>query len=267
MVLGDYEAVMPLPYKKRYGLRILYQPFFAQQLGVFYKKPIKSETEEAFFAQIGTRYIEAHQYLNASNAGKLASWQKSSRVNYILFLNEAYENVRSRYSKNTRRNLRKSERLGLQLAALEIDQLLDLFRNSKGKELDHFTDEVYQRLRRLIVLCLQEGKGELKAVYTSDGSLLAGAFFLCSHGRIIDLFPASSDQGRDAAAMTYLLDQQIQMHADTGLLLDFEGSMVPGVARFYRGFGAEVETYWQISGNLLPWPLNRLKDWFSSSKA
>src|SRR4029078_29310 len=38
LVLGDYEAVMPLTWNKKYGVYYLYQPPFAAALGVFGKQ-------------------------------------------------------------------------------------------------------------------------------------------------------------------------------------------------------------------------------------
>src|SRR5258705_11018399 len=35
LVLNDYEAVMPLTWKKKYGIHYLYQPFLTAQLGLF----------------------------------------------------------------------------------------------------------------------------------------------------------------------------------------------------------------------------------------
>ena len=37
LVLGDYEAVMPLTWNKKYGIHYLYQPFFTSSLGLFGK--------------------------------------------------------------------------------------------------------------------------------------------------------------------------------------------------------------------------------------
>ena len=33
----DYELIVPLPFKKKFCLKYLYQPFFCQQLGVYSK--------------------------------------------------------------------------------------------------------------------------------------------------------------------------------------------------------------------------------------
>ena len=35
LVLDDYEAVMPIPWRKKYGIKYVYPPFWVLQLGVF----------------------------------------------------------------------------------------------------------------------------------------------------------------------------------------------------------------------------------------
>ena len=35
LILGDYEAVMPLTWRRKYGIRYLYQPPYTQQTGIF----------------------------------------------------------------------------------------------------------------------------------------------------------------------------------------------------------------------------------------
>jgi hypothetical protein len=42
------------------------------------------------------------------------------------------------------------------------------------------------------------------------------------------------------------------------LEFDFEGSMLPGLQRFYAGFGAKPYLYMRLTHNRLPFPLNRL---------
>jgi hypothetical protein len=36
------------------------------------------------------------------------------------------------------------------------------------------------------------------------------------------------------------------------MTLDFEGSNIPGIARFYKGFGALPQTYYSLHQNRLP---------------
>ena len=46
--------------------------------------------------------------------------------------------------------------------------------------------------------------------------------------------------------MFFLIDNFIKNNAETDFLLDFEGSNIEGVQRFYKGFGAENQNYIHI---------------------
>ena len=59
--------------------------------------------------------------------------------------------------------------------------------------------------------------------------------------------------------MFRIIDTFIKDHADSGRILDFEGSNIPSVARFFGGFGAQAEIYQSVSFNRLPSTLTRLK--------
>ena len=40
LVLHDYDAVMPVPWRKKYGIKYVYPPFWVLQLGVYTKETI-----------------------------------------------------------------------------------------------------------------------------------------------------------------------------------------------------------------------------------
>ena len=69
----------------------------------------------------------------------------------------------------------------------------------------------------------------------------------------------SSKEGKELRAMFFLIDQYIQMNAEKELTLDFEGSTLPGIARFFSGFGATPETYYRMKHNRLPVPFRWIK--------
>ena len=57
LILGEYDAVFPLPFLKKYGIPYLSHPFFAQQLGVFYKKENKAVVDR-FIKALPIKYKE-----------------------------------------------------------------------------------------------------------------------------------------------------------------------------------------------------------------
>jgi hypothetical protein len=63
---------------------------------------------------------------------------------------------------------------------------------------------------------------------------------------------------KKTGAMFFLINNFIREYARKKVTLDFEGSNLPGLARFYTGFGSEEYVYLQIKKNNLP----KLIRWF-----
>ncbi len=55
LIENDYERVFPLTWKKQFGVKFLYQPFFTQQLGVFSKNILTVKNVEEFIKAITKR--------------------------------------------------------------------------------------------------------------------------------------------------------------------------------------------------------------------
>ena len=66
-------------------------------------------------------------------------------------------------------------------------------------------------------------------------------------------------EGRQKAAGHFLLDNLFREWAGHPLLLDFEGSELPGVSFFYSNFGGHDQPYYFYRYNDLPWPLRLFK--------
>jgi hypothetical protein len=77
--------------------------------------------------------------------------------------------------------------------------------------------------------------------------------------RLIFLFSGNSKEGKDSGALFFLLDAVIKMYANSGFVLDLEGSQNDGLKRFYEGFGATEENYRHYKCNNLPNILRRFK--------
>ena len=66
LVLGNYDAVMPLTWNRKYGVYYLYQPFLTAQLGVF-GNSINADMIEEFLQSIPPRFRYWDFYLNYQN--------------------------------------------------------------------------------------------------------------------------------------------------------------------------------------------------------
>ncbi len=65
---------------------------------------------------------------------------------------------------------------------------------------------------------------------------------------IVRNLPSLLEENR---SMFKIVDGFIKEHAGSNLFLDFEGSNIPNVARFFAGFGATPEVYQGVSFNRL----------------
>ena len=56
LVLDDYRAIMPLTWKRKWGIAYLYQPPFTQQLGVFSREPTPPTLVSEFLSRLGEHF-------------------------------------------------------------------------------------------------------------------------------------------------------------------------------------------------------------------
>ena len=107
------------------------------------------------------------------------------------------------------------------------------------------TEQEYAKLQKLVSKGHELDKMAIYEVLNESGKLIGGAVFLKDNSRITYLFSSLNNEGREKQAMSFLIDFVIKKYADEQIVLDFEGSMIPEIASFYKSFGAEKEVYYQ----------------------
>ncbi len=260
LVYGDYEMVFPLVHKKKWGIDYLYQPFFAQQLGLFATIPIDKRRMHAFLKAIPEEYKYIDIQVNFLNHAPLDGFEYAQRTNLELRLDKVYEEIRKGYKTNLKRNIAKASNSNLKLRNnIKIEKLVDFFREHTGKGIPELKDEHYHTLHRIIYKSMHYNVGGTFGALNQNDELIATAFYLFTPSRIINLLPSSSKEGKEVGAAPYILDHIIRTNAGRRVILDMEGSNIDSIARYYKGFGAEEVPYWQLKRNNLPWFLKLLK--------
>lgn len=256
LILGDYEAVMPLTWRRKYGIRYLYQPPFTQQTGIFSAQPLSPGLIEAF-AQTARHYFRfAEIFLNHGNA--LPAFEP--RTNYILSLDAPYPQLAANYKKDLVRNLRLAARSPMVYSSeVDLPSALESYRQEYGARTPHVHAGDYRAFAALCRYCHTRGRLVLRAATTPGGESMSTALLLRDQARLYLLQSTTSAAGRRQEANHYLLDQLVREWAGSGLTLDFEGSELPGVAHFYANFGAIRQPYYFYRYNRLPWPIKLLK--------
>jgi hypothetical protein len=214
-----------------------------------------------FLKAIPEKYKFIEINLNSFNQISENSFQTKFNSTYQLDLVQSYENIQKNYSTNTKRNLQKALKCNLRIInSVPVLEVITLFRENLKEKLKKLKEKHYAILNRTINISIQHGFGQLYGVYNLENNLIAAAFFISSHNKTIFLLSVSNDEGKEKGAMFLLIDKFIENNNEKTLTLDFEGSNIPGLARFYAGFGAEDCKYLSIKQNRLPWYIKLFKN-------
>lgn len=261
LILNDYEAVFPLPTRKKWGIKYAFTPFWVQQLGLISQTKEGLDRIDEFITAIPNtyRFVELNMNHIAPVKDSL-KYQTRNNFNYVLPLNKPYHLQIESYSKNLKRNLKKAHLKGLQLFKNDAPQnLIQLFRSDKGQLITHFTDADYKKLEQIMHVAINKHCGEIWMAYGEGNRALAGCFLLFGPKRVVLLFTGNSLEGKDYAAMPFLIDEFIKTSANSSFLFDFEGSNDKNLAHFYKSFGAVNQSYQNLKINRLPLFLRFMK--------
>jgi hypothetical protein len=231
IVAGDYEAVMPVPWRKKFGIRYTYDVPFIQQLGWYISKG--SDVNPQTLLKSLFQFVKYGSY-SFNHGNKIQTKGTSLCNNYVIPLSATYEAISANYSSNVVNNLKRAGRLN------ESDYL-------------NFT-ALCKALHSMQMVFAR------KVVDEKSGEILSSGLFLRDERRIYNMMPCTSAEGRKAGAGHFLTDGVLREFAESGLTFDFEGSDIEGIKLFYESFGAVNQPYLRMEKfNHLPLPLNLLK--------
>ncbi len=256
---GQYTAVMPIAQRKIAGLPVITQPLLTQQFGLFTQNPFPvsdKQWQELFpllfeFPEAVEKYcFKLQDYKNLKKVLPL-----HEKTNWILPLKSPYAILKTRYSLNRTRDLRRAEmaQVELQTGNNHWPPVYRLYRENILKRLkQNQQNTLIAIIPELVNAALDRGLGRVYLITLPSGEVVGGAFFIQYKNRLTYLLPATSETGKKVGASTYLIDQVCQQFAGSEFILDFEGSSIRGLARFYQSFGAQPEVYGLLENYKLP---------------
>jgi hypothetical protein len=249
-----YKTVMPLPVKKKYRIPYIIQPLYTQQLGVFSENPVSPEKISEFLYNIPAQFKFIALGLNFMNKIVAEDIPVRLNINFELNLNRDYPSIEAAYSANTRRNIQKAGELNISFDGT-LDDLIRLKIENTGAGRRRVSPQL---IKEFVSAVMKRGNGFICSASLGNNTC-AAVFFLQHKKRIYYLIPVSSPLGKEKKAMFAIIDLIIQKFAGSSLILDFEGSNIPGLSRFFAGFGAINVPYTSLVVNHLPFPLNQFR--------
>ncbi|MDB5202360.1 MAG: hypothetical protein JWQ27_1769 [Ferruginibacter sp.] len=253
IVWNDYSAVMPLTWRKRYGIQYLCQPAFTQQGGLYSAGPLAGEVIGEFEKLLTEHFKFAEFALNYSNDQLLQESRLEEKNNFIIDLHRPYENIFEQYQHGFTKSLRRIKKFELQYTeADDHAAAIDLYQLLYGKRISHVKESEFMALNQLCSELSARGNIVLRQAFTSDDKLAALVLLLRDRNRLYNMISCMTEEGKQQEANYFLYDQLIKEFAGQELILDLEGSDLKGVARFYEKMGGINQPYPFVRYNNLP---------------
>ena len=253
IVYKDYEAGFAFQINKKLALPYSLQPFLTQQIGflgediTIFNQFLKEIEQKVFYYQ--------YQLNHFNNLDKSLNIN-TNKINYELNLNQTYTEFYKGYKTNTKRNLKKANKHSISIQTISSLSSEDLDFIETYNKLS-FRDKEMLKLKQLIQNASKHQQLLVyKALYKDE--IISEIIFIKNKLRAVYLVAVSNDNGLKLKANFSLVDAFIKQNAETDIILDFEGSMIDGIARFYAGFGASKKTYPIIKKISLRKPLKKI---------
>lgn len=236
-VLNDYEAIMPLPYVKKFGFKFIVQPTYCQQLGVFHQEDFSKETFQLFEKKLHRNLVRSYSF-NEENTEMFAP-KGEKRINQVLELNFDYDTYFKTIRKNRKQELKKGLSTNFHLiehpkSAEFIDLLEHNYSNiKKSLQLDTLAHLVHK---------LQEIEKSTTISIYENQHVLASSYYIISDKRLIQLCNAKIENS-PVNFNSFIVHHIIKTNLNKNITLDFEGSSLKGVHEFNESFRAQIKHF------------------------
>lgn len=231
LVYGDYEFVMPIPIRKKLGLKIVVMPLFCQQLGIFgFEK--NNQVEEEFLNYFQKNYRILFYSFNAHNS---FSEDFNTKKNYFIPKTE-YSFLRKSYFKGRKSTVKTAQYLDFK--EVELSGVSDFIRNNfKGLEKEKDLDKLFEYLHFLN----EEKKLELCGSFKED-HLTNVAILINDDGSFALLGLVNDEKYKQDNGASFLIDRILKDHIQDKSF-NFMGGTIRGLEVFFKSFGAELQEY------------------------
>ncbi|MCI4671212.1 MAG: GNAT family N-acetyltransferase [Bacteroidia bacterium] len=185
-----------------------------------------------------------------------AGFDLRKRYTFILDLEKEVEDLHSDLSKNIQRNIKKAISRELIFHPIgEAKEVLEILAKNKnqGKDLMGGHSASWDLIGEVANFFEKSESGKLVHVVNGNGEIQATNMLGFWGDTAYSLLGIVSPEARKDGGMAFLMWNCILYAKEQGYkYFDFEGSMIPGVARYFQEFGPRAVSYLQISRNRLP---------------
>lgn len=264
-------GIWPYRVEQKLGVKIIRTPLLTPYIGpcVFYPADMKLSRRDSFehetvvtlFRQIPEAPVwqmavqPALRQVGFFHSRQLVS---VARQTFFVDLTPSEEQIRANFSESMRKNIRQAiQQIEIVDATESASTLYELHKATlvkKGKKVAHSAE----MLQQLLEECTKNDAGKLWAA-TANGIVQAMVWQVWDASCSYYLMGAQNDLANDAKPLCALLWHSMKEAKKRGInTFDLEGSMDPGVERFFRGFGGDRQIYLTLTKDeSITWKLKK----------
>lgn len=241
LVLNDYEAIMPVPYIRKLGVKLVVNPKLCQQLGIFSAKD-DIEINNEFLDFFEKKYTVWHYAFNDANQ---FTRNLKKRKNFLIYP-EKYDAVRQRYSPKRKRKLRLDDDVAanseIKFMSFKETEAFIIENSIGAKDADDMTKflTIFNALAEADLLQV------VAFIYKKE---IVNVLALYSDRHTMALLGTFNDKEYiKLSGSSVLIDHIISKNIDSKIF-DFEGSEVPSIEEFFTGFRPILKKYPFVSNS------------------
>lgn len=234
----DYTCVMPIIWRRKFFIKYTYRAFLVQQLGIFYSKNVQANFND-FINLLSEKILIIDYNLNSFNSISLKKTVENT--NFELNLNKTYQSLYSNFSKKHKSTIIKAKNNNFSLSRnISIDDFINFKKKYLKNNLNHKNFDTLKKLYNKF-----PEKFLIYGVFLNK-EIASSSLYFIQDNRIYFLSAVSSEMGKKTSAAFFLKDTFIKDFSEKNFILDFEGSNIPGVKHFFKGWGADKSNYQSI---------------------
>jgi hypothetical protein len=253
----EVVARLPYTYRRRLGMTVIAQPPFTQTLGPWLatteaKYPRRLEMEKKLLGQL-IELLPPCQYFRQCFSTTMTNWLPfywtgfQATVHYTYRIEDLsdLDRVQHGFQEHVRRGIRKARNVLEVNHDLALDELLrldDATYARQGLRAPHTHDAV----RRLDAACAIRGARRVLGAVDARGRTHAVLYVVWDAGTLYALIGARDAELQAPGANTLLYWEAIRLASEVSRVFDFEGSMLPPIEHYFRGFGGRQTPYFCV---------------------
>jgi lipid II:glycine glycyltransferase (peptidoglycan interpeptide bridge formation enzyme) len=157
----------------------------------------------------------------------------------------------NQFKKSIQRQIRKASE---SIKIRETDQVkgvMQMLQLSLGTSSKHLINE--EILQKIHLFAHSKNQSCILEAVDANGKVIGAIYLIWDQQEMLYLYGGYDDQVNDSGAMPLLFWTALQKAHEMQLSFNFEGSMLPGVERFFRSYGAQLTPVSTIEKKSFPY--------------